>query len=1078
MATIDSPRDLLAEAIDEFTAEVRRGNDPAIADYVVRYQGVAADIQRFFPAILMMERCRRDIAPSMVTSPSVSRHLGDYEIIREVGRGGMGVVYEARQVSLDRRVALKMLPTAACARPELLERFRNEALAAARLHHTNIVQVHGVGESEGHHFYVMQFIEGQSLAALRARSDPGCDAQWSRFVAQIGLEAGEALAYAHSQGVLHRDIKPSNLLVDSHETVWITDFGLAKIEGAGDLTATGDVPGTVRYLAPERLQGRSDPRSDVYSLGLVLYELLLGRPAFDASDPSSLLRQVAESSPPAPRRINPAVPRDLETIVLTCLDHEPARRYQSAQELAADCRRYIEDRPIAARRTSPVELLWRWSRRNKTVAASLATAALLLIVLAVGSLLTAAHFRRQEHVQRQLTAKNKDLADETRKQADQLRRNLYFAEMNLAAQAAESEGGLGLVRQILDSWQGKQPDLRGWEWHYLKGLCSAELVTIQAHDRGVNTLAFSPDGLHIVSGGEEGDVKIWNAASGTEVATLPQHGRTEPASDARLVGVISVAWSPDGKRLASAPADAPIHVWDTDSNALVATLRGHEGGTLAVAWHPASRRLASSGQDATVVVWDTVDGSEKLVLRGHTGGVTAIVWSPDGTRLATASRDERVKVWDTATGNEVLSISELDGAARRLAWSSDGRRLAAGAYNGSVSILDPADGRKVTVLRGHSGGNSSVAWEPHGDRLLSGGSYARTIKLWNAKTGKTIRTLDGHTGDLNAALWSPDGTRIASGSSDGTIKIWDATTSRDVAPFRPHDAEISTLQWSPDGKRIASISGNGNVKVWNADTRKIQFTAGLDLPAEWLLAWSPDGTGLATAGAHQTIQIWDAASGAILKELPRQGEGVVRALAWSRDGKHLAEGGAGKSITVWDLTTGQILATLPGHRSGVDAVAFSPDGKQLASAGWDHTVRLWDVDERRHVRTLTGHRGFLRAVAWSPTGSHLASGGDGGTIRIWRVADGKEVSALHGHTGSAWALAWSPDGQRLASGGFDGTVKIWDPIAGEQVMSVRKHSGPVHSVDWSRDSTRLASGGLDRTVVLYDSRPNCSPAAE
>jgi WD40 repeat protein/serine/threonine protein kinase len=1067
MATIDPPPNPLDEAIDEFTAEVRRGHDPAIADYASRYPAVAADIRRLFPAIHMMERCRREFGHPARLPHSVPRHLGDYEILREVGRGGMGVVYEARQVSLDRRVALKLLPPAACARPELLERFRHEALAAARLHHTNIVQVHGVGESDGHHFYVMQFIDGQPLAALRTRSDPACDAQWSRFVAQVGLQAGQALAYAHSQGVLHRDIKPSNLLVDSHETVWITDFGLAKIEGAGDLTATGDVPGTVRYLAPERLRGRSDPRSDVYSLGLVLYELLLGRPAFDASDASSLLRQVAESSPPAPRRINPTVPRDLETVVLTCLDHEPARRYQSAQALADDCRRYLEDRPIAARRISPVELLWRWSRRNKTVAASLATAALLLVVLTVGSLLTAAHFRRQEHVQRQLTAKNKDLADKTREQAELLRRNLYFAEMNLAAQAAESEGGLGLVRQMLDAWQGKQPDLRDWEWYYLKNLCSAELVTIQAHDRGVNTLAFSPDGQRLVSGGEEGHVKIWNAISGAELATLPQHGRTGPASDARLIGVVSVAWSPDGTRLATASADAPIHVWDPESRELMATLRAHHGGTLAVAWHPDSRRLASGGQDGVASIWNTVDGSETHVLHGRAGGVTAVVWSPDGSRLATAARDGYIKVWDAATGDEVLSIPDIDGVARRLAWSSDGRRLAAGANNGSISLVDPTNGRKLSVFRGQSGSNSCVAWEPGGRRLLSGGTYARTIKIWNTDDQHAVRTLDGHTGDLNTAAWSPNGERIASGSSDGTIKIWDATASNDSAPFRSPDAEISTLQWNPDGKRIASISGNGKVTVWNADTREPQFTAGLDSPAEWLVAWSPDGTQLTTAGAHPTIQIWDALRGAVLRELPRQGEGVVRALAWSRDGKHLAEGGSGKSITVWDSATGQVLATLTGHKSGVDSLAFSPDGKRLASAGWDHTVRLWDIDGRKHIRTLIGHRGFLRAVAWSPDGSHLASAGDGGTIRIWRAADGTELFALSGHTGSVFALSWSPDGTRLASGGFDAAVKIWDPFAGKLVMSLHTHSAGVYTIDWSPDGTRVASGGADQTVLIY-----------
>jgi serine/threonine protein kinase/tetratricopeptide (TPR) repeat protein len=389
--------------VEEFTARVRRGENPSISEYVVLHPDLEAEIRLMLPAVLLMERCGGAAARPMDPAVQPSRTLGDFEIIREVGRGGMGVVYEARQASLQRRVAVKILPAAAGLRPELLQRFRNEAVAVARLHHTNIVQVFGVGESDGHHFIVMQFLEAQSLAhVLHTRRQAALDStqasagdtpaimgetrvapgraasstfvragrnqDWSRFVAQVGLQAGEALAYAHDQGVLHRDVKPANLLLDAHETLWVTDFGLAKIEGLDELTATGDVPGTVRYLAPERLHGRTDARSDLFSLGLVLYELLAGRPAYDAGDRPALLRQVAEGAPPPLRSLLPNAPRDLETICHKCLEWDPQKRYSTARDLADDCRRFLAGEPIHARPIGPIERLTRWSKRQPVVA--------------------------------------------------------------------------------------------------------------------------------------------------------------------------------------------------------------------------------------------------------------------------------------------------------------------------------------------------------------------------------------------------------------------------------------------------------------------------------------------------------------------------------------------------------------------------------------------------------------------------------------------------------------------------------------------------------------------------------------
>ena len=374
------PIDELAE---EFVTRYRRGEDPSITEYAERFPLLAGQIHELFPAATLLEDLKGPRSCSLETS-DLPESFGDFRIVREVGRGGMGVVYEAEQLSLGRRVALKVLPGQPRLTPEQLERFRREARAAGRLHHTNIVPVFGVGEHEGLHYYVMQFIPGEGLDRLlvwlRAASpltDPGHYQQ----VARLALQVAEALAYAHGQGVLHRDIKPANLLLDEDDTLWVTDFGLAKMLEQDDLTRPGEMAGTLRYSAPERFAGRSDARSDLFSLGLTIYELCVLTPAYDESDPGRLLLQATGAVFVPPRQRNRFLPRDLETILLKLLAPEPERRYATAAELADDLRRFLDDRPVLARRSSLLDRSWRWCRRNPAVAA---LSAALLLALGLG----------------------------------------------------------------------------------------------------------------------------------------------------------------------------------------------------------------------------------------------------------------------------------------------------------------------------------------------------------------------------------------------------------------------------------------------------------------------------------------------------------------------------------------------------------------------------------------------------------------------------------------------------------------------------------------------------------------------
>ena len=420
----EANRDEIEVLAEEFATLCRAGEPPSPADFAAMHPGHEQEILSLFPSIALMERLKLQKRPSLSGSggkgeaASPPEWLGDFRILREVGRGGMGIVYEAEQMALSRNVAVKVLPRHALLEPLRLLRFEREAQAAARLHHTNIVPVFGVGEHDGLHFLVMPFIHGEGLDELAARWKSDDDVtpavqRWKK-IAEVGLQAAEALAYAHTQGVLHRDIKPSNLLLDRDGVVWVSDFGLAKFSEGDALTASGDLPGTLRYMAPERFQGQADAQSDVYSLGLTLYELLTLEPAFGGSSPSELIRQVSEGRLERPRRKDPRIHRDLETIILKAVAREPAHRYESAKDLAEDLRRYLEDRPVLAKRAGPIERAWRWCRRKPALAALGVTAASSLALAAVvgwGSYVVAREALGRESVRRDQAEKATERAE-------------------------------------------------------------------------------------------------------------------------------------------------------------------------------------------------------------------------------------------------------------------------------------------------------------------------------------------------------------------------------------------------------------------------------------------------------------------------------------------------------------------------------------------------------------------------------------------------------------------------------------------------------------------------------------------
>ena len=1060
----ESSFDQLASIADEITDRIQRDEPVNIDEFVTQHPELEHEIRDTYASLKRVFEMRRSLVHSkseMDVVRPVNNKIGEYRIIHELGRGGMGIVYEAEQASLSRRVALKVLPFAALLDSKRLDRFRNEARAAAQLKHPNIVSIYAVGCEQGIHFFSMELIEGQSLASIvshagvagptrhnegmtAAKSSEDGDtvpiAQLStefstdrrsyfRSVARLGIQAAEALHFAHREGVIHRDIKPSNLLLNRDGVLHIADFGLARLETGSDLTATGDVVGTLRYMSPEQLESGAlvDQRTDIYSLGLTLYELISRKPAFDAEQKQHLIRQVVEDELPQLNSVVTNVPTDLANVIHKASAKNRNDRYETAQEFADDLQRFLAHKPVQARRVSQLEHLRRWTRRNPLVAVLLAILFLTLLSSAIAGVAGSLHLA---------------------KVANDTKLRLYASDVRRAQDLLEEGDTLQAIK-VLEQYIPKgqtETDHRHFEWYYLRSLCD-ELSPkwTFGHSISARDAVFSPDGKILATCAYSRNIDFWDVMTGKKIRSTVEwsknHRRVLFTNDGTTV--ITCSWDGSIKfwDVATGKLDEEGSIWGDGKSYACDLALSTDGGLLAAYW--LQKKVGNSEVSASVRVWDLATRQEIIELPNVTAEPSGIHFSPDNKSLIAGNDQGQILVWNCERWGEPQAIDSHLNGITSVCWSPNGKYVATSSYRihggfvrGEIKIWDPSTWENPMTIQHHDERIHEIDFSPDSKWILVASADSR-VSIWNTNDGSCVRSFRAHAARVSSARMSPDGTLLATASADNVVKLWNVAdltkTSSATSVYRDAQNFIHSLVISPDGRWVVTGDISGQVIVRSISTGDIRWQCSVVPPTRWQfeVAASPDSQWLAIAS-----------------------------------GRRPPDAEPGGEISIYNLTTGQRENEFPTPEPYWHGLEFSPNGKWLA-VGSEETVRMFDWQTGEIETTLTGF-GYIKMLRWSPKQNQFAVAELNGTTSVYSVPGFRRIKQIR--TDEDWGtitVNYSPEGDVFATAGGCRVVKIWDAESFELLQVFDECPDWIGHLHFSHDGKRVLTTSKDGLLRVW-----------
>src|SRR5580658_814101 len=1021
----------------------------------------------------------RHVAALVEADPGlIGQQFGPYRVLALLGHGGMGSVWLAERADglFTRQVALKLIHPALKSRV-MSERFAREREILASLTHPNIARLLDAGFAEdGQSYLALDYVAGTPLTTY-------CDEHRLSVRERLDLfrQVLSAVQYAHAHLVIHRDLKPANILVTEEGQVQLLDFGIAKLLSEREaketeLTQLGGRALTPDYAAPEQIAGTPiTTAADVYSLGVMLYELLAGqRPYKLKRDSRGALEEAILQSDPVPpsratldeadaaarsttvKKLSSILRGDLDTIVIKALKKSPAERYATANAFGEDIERFQRGDVVLAQPDSVAYRALKFARRHWL---GIAAVGALLLTLA-GGLVATSYEAKIAAVQRDAAAVQRDAALQA-----QSRLLTEVAAQHL--KDSDVAGAQGLILEVLTNPEfaaARTPaaistfqDIRA---------ADAQLTVLSGHRDRVYSAAYSPDGTRIVTASYDKTARIWNAHTGAQLAILSGHG----------AGVASAAYSPDGLRVVTASFDRTARIWDAHTGAQLGVLSGHGDFVLSAAYSPDGTRIVTTSADKTARIWDAQTGAQLTVLSGHEDRIYVAAYSPDGTRIVTASNDKTARIWDAHTGTQLAVLLGHGSGVTSVAYSPDGTRIVTASADKTARIWDAHTGTQLALLLGHGEFIYRVAYSRDGTRIVTA-SADKTARIWDAHTGAQLTMLLAHGDRVHSAAYSPDGSRIVTGSADKSACIWDAHTGARLARLSGHGDSVLSAAYSPDGTRIATASADKTARIWDAYAgTQLTVLSGHDSAVE-SVAYSPDGSRIVTASLDKTARVWDARTGAQLAVFSGHGDRVYSA-AYSPDSTRIVTAGNDKTARIWDAQSGKQLMVLLGHGSGLYTAAYSPDGTRIVTASIDKTARIWDARTGAQLAVLSGHQDIVGSAGYSRDGTRIVTASADKTARVWDAHNGGQLTVLLGLGDFVDSAAYSPDGTRIVTASDDRTVRIWEgrvpaTLDGQIAWEAAAQTDVLSDVD----RTRLGLPPDTRTRITSSQGPPCDQAA-